>query len=148
MAGILLAITQPIRIGDSVTIEDETGRVDDLTLSYTYLDPGDGRLVVVPNEKVVTSIVFNRSTGDRSAPAPSSVWVPPGGRPRPARAALEAAEIRPSTSPRSRPTGSASRSTAARPGAHPDRRRGGGAARAAPTRRCARPASSAEPVGG
>ena len=27
LAGILLAISQPIRIGDSVTIEDETGRV-------------------------------------------------------------------------------------------------------------------------
>ena len=53
VAGILIAITQPIRIGDTVTIEDETGRVDDLTLSYTYIDPGDGRLVVVPNEKVV-----------------------------------------------------------------------------------------------
>ena len=48
----MIAITQPIRIGDTVTIEGETGRVDDLTLSYTYLDPGDGRLVVVPNEKV------------------------------------------------------------------------------------------------
>ena len=30
LAGILLAISQPIRIGDTVTIEDETGRVDDL----------------------------------------------------------------------------------------------------------------------
>ena len=93
MAGILLAITQPIRIGDSVTIEEETGRVDDLTLSYTYLDPGDGRLVVVPNEKVVTSIVFNRSTGDRSAPPVASVWVPPAADLGRARSALEAAEI-------------------------------------------------------
>ena len=50
LAGILLAITQPIRIGDTVTIDDETGRVDDLTLSYTFIDTGDGRLVIVPNE--------------------------------------------------------------------------------------------------
>src|SRR5262245_40427129 len=52
VSGILIAITQPIRIGDTVTIEGEMGRVDDLTLSYTYVHPGDGRLVVVPNEKV------------------------------------------------------------------------------------------------
>ena len=39
VAGILIAITQPIRIGDTVTIEGETGRVDDLTLSYTYSTP-------------------------------------------------------------------------------------------------------------
>src|SRR5206468_5816464 len=54
---------------------EDTGRVDDLTLSYTYIDPGDGRLMVVPNEKVATSIVFNHSTGDRTAPATVSVWV-------------------------------------------------------------------------
>src|SRR5690349_13596797 len=44
LAGILLAITQPIRIGDTITIDDHTGRVDDLTLSYTYIDTGDGKL--------------------------------------------------------------------------------------------------------
>ncbi len=77
VAGILIAITQPIRIGDTVTIGEDSGRVDDLTLSYTYIDPGDGRLMVVPNEKVVTSVLFNHSTGDRTAPATVSVWVPP-----------------------------------------------------------------------
>lgn len=93
MAGLLLAVTQPIRIGDSVSIEGEIGRVDDLTLSYTYVDTGDGRLMVVPNEKVVTSILFNRSTGDRNAPAAASVWLPPGADLRGARSALEAADI-------------------------------------------------------
>ena len=76
LAGILLAVSQPIRIGDSVTIEDETGRVDDLTLSHTFIDTGDGRLVIVPNETVVTNVVVNRSTGNLSAPVAVSVWVP------------------------------------------------------------------------
>jgi small-conductance mechanosensitive channel len=77
-AGVLLAITQPIRIGDRVTFEDTTGRVDDITLSYTYLDPGDGRLVVIPNESIVSGVVFNHSTGDRGAPIMASVWLPSG----------------------------------------------------------------------
>ena len=77
LAGILLAISQPIRIGDTVTIEDETGRVDDLTLSHTFIDTGDGRLVIVPNETVVTNVVVNRSTGNLNAPVVASVWVPP-----------------------------------------------------------------------
>ena len=77
LAGILLAISQPIRIGDTVTIEDETGRVDDLTLSYTFIDTGDGRLVIVPNETVVTNVVVNRSTGNLNAPVVASLWVPP-----------------------------------------------------------------------
>ena len=96
VAGIMIAVTQPIRIGDTVTIGDDTGRVDDLTLSYTYIDPGDGRLMVVPNERVVTTIVFNHSTGDRAAPATVSVWVPPAADLEQARGVLKpagAAEI-------------------------------------------------------
>ena len=77
LAGILLAISQPIRIGDTVTIEDETGRVDDLTLSHTFIDTDDGRLVIVQNETVVTNVVVNRSTGNLNAPVMASVWVPP-----------------------------------------------------------------------
>jgi len=93
LAGIMLAITQPIRIGDSVEIEDVSGRVDDMTLAHTFIDPGDGRLMVVPNEKVASSIIFNRSTGDRSAPASISVWVPPDADLEKARAALEDLEV-------------------------------------------------------
>jgi small-conductance mechanosensitive channel len=93
MAGLMIAITQPIRIGDSITINDVTGRVDDLTLSYTFIDTGDGRLMIVPNEEVVSSVVFNRSTGDRNAPAAASVWVPRGADLGEARKALEGAGI-------------------------------------------------------
>ena len=92
LAGIMLAIAQPIRIGDKVTIQDETGRVDDLTLSHTYVNTGDGRLVIVPNEVVVTTVVVNRSTGDLSAPAMASVWVPASADLEAARKALEPLE--------------------------------------------------------
>ena len=93
MAGLMIAITQPIRIGDSVTIDDVTGRVDDVTLSYTFVDTGDGRLMIVPNEHVVGTVVFNRSTGDRSAPTAASVWIPPAASLGTAREALEKAGI-------------------------------------------------------
>ena len=92
LAGIMLAFTQPIRIGDSITLDERTGRVDDLTLSYTYIDTGDGQLMIVPNEQVVTSVVFNRSTGDRNAPAAASVWLPPAADVEAARSALEPLE--------------------------------------------------------
>ena len=77
VAGVVLAISQPIRIGDRVTFEDATGRVDDISLTYTYIDPGDGRLVVVPNESIVSGTIENHSTGDRSAPIVVSAWVEP-----------------------------------------------------------------------
>src|SRR3954454_11123244 len=51
VAGILLAITQPIRIGDLVTFEGETGVVEDVRLTYTYVRADDGRRFVIPNER-------------------------------------------------------------------------------------------------
>ena len=96
LAGILLAISQPIRSGDSVTIEEETGRVQDLTLSHTFIDTGDGRMIIVPNETVVTSVVVNRSTGNLTAPVAVSLWVPPDadiGAARSALAPLEPSQI-------------------------------------------------------
>jgi small-conductance mechanosensitive channel len=93
LAGVMLAITQPIRIGDSIEIDDVAGRVDDVTLAHTFVDTGDGRLMVVPNEHVVSSVIFNRSTGDRTAPASASVWIPLGASLPAARRALEALEL-------------------------------------------------------
>ena len=91
VAGIMLSIAQPIRIGDRITFDDETGRVDDITLSYTYIDPGDGRLMVVPNENLASGVVFNHSTGDQSAPVAASVWLPADADLERARRALDSA---------------------------------------------------------
>jgi small-conductance mechanosensitive channel len=67
VAGIQIAISQPFRIGDTIDFEEKAGRVTDITLSYTYVDPGDGSSVVIPNQLLVEGIVHNRSTGDTQA---------------------------------------------------------------------------------
>ena len=67
IAGVLIAITQPIRIGDRVSFEDREGRVTDITLSYTYIDPGDGSHFVIPNQLLVEGVVHNHSTEDTQA---------------------------------------------------------------------------------
>ncbi|HWN72326.1 MAG TPA: mechanosensitive ion channel domain-containing protein, partial [Solirubrobacterales bacterium] len=64
IAGIQITVSQPIRIGDRITFEDREGRVTDITLSYTYLDPGDGSSIVIPNQLLVEGTVHNRSTAD------------------------------------------------------------------------------------
>lgn len=64
VAGILLAVSQPIRIGDRIAFEEVEGRVIDITLSYTYVDPGDTSTIVIPNQMLVEGIVHNLSTGD------------------------------------------------------------------------------------
>jgi small conductance mechanosensitive channel len=67
VAGVQLAISQPFRIGDRVSFEENDGRVTDITLSYTYVDPGDGTSIVIPNQLLVEGIVHNHSTDDTQA---------------------------------------------------------------------------------
>jgi small-conductance mechanosensitive channel len=59
IAGILLAITQPIRIGDLVQFEGETGVVEDVRLTYTYLRAEDNRRIIIPNERLASSTIEN-----------------------------------------------------------------------------------------
>jgi len=67
VAGVQLAVSQPIKIGDRICFEEETGRVVDITLSYTYVNPGDGTSVVIPNQMLVDGVVHNLSTEDTQA---------------------------------------------------------------------------------
>ena len=67
VAGVQLAVSQPIKIGDRICFEEVEGRVTDITLSYTYVDPGDGTAVVIPNQLLVEGIVHNLSTEDTQA---------------------------------------------------------------------------------
>jgi small-conductance mechanosensitive channel len=77
IAGILLAITQPIRIGDLVTFEGETGEVEDVKLTYTYIRLDDGRRLVVPNERLAQSSIQNHTVVDLRVQVEVSVWLPP-----------------------------------------------------------------------
>ena len=77
IAGILLAITQPIRIGDLVTFEEQTGTVEDMKLSYTYIRLDDGRRLIVPNERLAQSSVVNHTIFDPRVEVEVSVWLPP-----------------------------------------------------------------------
>ena len=67
VAGVQLAVSQPIKIGDRISFEEVNGRVIDITLSYTYVNPGDGTTVVIPNQMLVEGIVHNLSTADTQA---------------------------------------------------------------------------------
>jgi small-conductance mechanosensitive channel len=78
IAGILLAVSQPIRIGDLVTFEGETGEVEDVRLTYTYIRLDDGRRLVVPNERLAQSSVQNHTVVDPRVQVEVSAWLPLG----------------------------------------------------------------------
>ena len=78
IAGILLAITQPIRIGDLVTFEEETGVVEDVRLSYTYVRCADGRRLIIPNERLAQSTIENHTIVDPRLQIEVSIWLERG----------------------------------------------------------------------
>jgi small conductance mechanosensitive channel len=92
VAGVLLAITQPIRIGDLITFEDATGTVEDIRLTYTYVRTDDGTRIVIPNERLAQSTVQNHTILDAALKVDVSVWVAPGTDPIKALATLRGGE--------------------------------------------------------
>jgi small-conductance mechanosensitive channel len=88
VAGIMLAITQPLRVGDWVTFEGEYGVVEDVRLNYTILrTPGDVR-VVIPNERLAAGTLRNDTLGSERVALDVSVWLPPAADTERALAAL------------------------------------------------------------
>lgn len=77
VAGVLLAITQPIRIGDLVTFEEDTGVVEDVRLTYTWLRAEDGRRIIVPNERLASNTIENWTIVDPRVDVEVSLWLPP-----------------------------------------------------------------------
>lgn len=67
VAGVQLAVSQPIKIGDRISFDEVSGRVVDITLSYTYVNPGDGTAIVIPNQLLVEGVIHNLSTEDTQA---------------------------------------------------------------------------------
>lgn len=63
-SGVLLAFTQPVRLGDRITVQDFTGVVDEISLSYTALTTDEGRRIFVPNTTMVSTVIVNRSVDD------------------------------------------------------------------------------------
>ena len=62
-SGVLLAFTQPVRLGDRITVGEHTGVVRAISLSYTTLVTDDGPYVYVPNLMMVSTMLVNRSVG-------------------------------------------------------------------------------------
>jgi len=63
-SGLLVSFTQPLRLGDRITVGGETGFVEDMALIYTTLVTDDARRIFVPNTQLTTSMIVNRTIKD------------------------------------------------------------------------------------
>ena len=59
IAGIQMALTEPIRIGDLVVIDNEQGRVEDIRMSYVVIRTADERRLIVPTAKFLETTFQN-----------------------------------------------------------------------------------------
>ena len=111
---MVLAVTQPLRIGDLVTFEGETGTVEDVALTYTWLRTGSDARLIIPNERLAAGVLRNDSIRSPTVALEVSAWLAPDADETAALAAVRAArgDPRRRASPRSPTRASACRSRA------------------------------------
>jgi small-conductance mechanosensitive channel len=76
VAGLLIAISQPVRLGDRVTYDGEDGIVEEIGLTYTYIRTQDRTRLVVPNEKLASDTIRNSTIRGRETFAEITVQIP------------------------------------------------------------------------
>ena len=76
VAGLLIAITQPVRIGDRVLYSGEEGVVEEIGLTYTFIRTQDRARIVVPNEKLASDTIRNSTIRSRETFAEIHVQIP------------------------------------------------------------------------
>ena len=76
VAGVVIAFTQPLRLGDTVTVDDVQGVVEEIGLTYTFIKTADNERLVIPNEKLASDTILNSTIVSREKLAQVSIQVP------------------------------------------------------------------------
>ncbi len=76
VAGILIAITQPLRLGDEVEVQGTKGVVEEIGLTYTWIRTRSNDRFVVPNEKLASDTIVNSTIRSPETLAEVKVTVP------------------------------------------------------------------------
>src|SRR5256712_3418162 len=77
VAGVLIAFTQPIRLGDRIELESGgAGNVEEIGLTYTFIRTDDGARLVIPNEKLASDTIRNSTIVSREKVAEITLQVP------------------------------------------------------------------------
>ena len=76
VAGVLIAVSQPLRLGDEVEVEGTQGVVEEIGLTYTWIRTRDNDRLVVPNEKLASDTIRNSTIRSPETLAEASIDVP------------------------------------------------------------------------
>ncbi|MFH1821674.1 MAG: mechanosensitive ion channel family protein, partial [Methanobacteriota archaeon] len=75
MSGMLIAFSQPFRLGDAVVFKGDFGFIEDIKLMHTVIRTWDNRRLVVPNGLFQSEVVLNYTAKDSTMLAPVFVQV-------------------------------------------------------------------------
>jgi potassium efflux system protein len=64
VSGIILLFERPIRVGDTITLDDITGTVTDIRIRATTVTNGDCKELIVPNKALITGRLLNWTLSD------------------------------------------------------------------------------------
>ena len=76
VSGLVIAFTQPLRLGDLVTVDGVEGTVEEIGLTYTFIKTADNARLVIPNEKLASDTIRNSTIVSREKLAQVTVQVP------------------------------------------------------------------------
>jgi len=76
ISGIILAIERPIKLGDTVEINSVSGVVKDIGFRASQIRTWDGAEVIIPNGKLLSESLTNRTLSDRRRRITVDVRVP------------------------------------------------------------------------
>jgi small conductance mechanosensitive channel len=77
IAGLMIAFTQPVRLGDRIEVAGDAGTVEEIGLSYTFIRADDNSRLVIPNEKLASDTIRNSTIRSPATYAQVTVQVPP-----------------------------------------------------------------------
>jgi small conductance mechanosensitive channel len=76
VAGLLIAFTQPVRLGDEVEVDGTRGVVEEIGLIYTFVRTDNDDRLVIPNETLASDTIRNSTIRSREKVAEVTVQVP------------------------------------------------------------------------
>ncbi|UIP07075.1 mechanosensitive ion channel family protein [Erythrobacter sp. SDW2] len=89
IAGLQMALTEPLRIGDLVVIDGFSGRVEEIRMSYIIVRMWDERAVIVPTSRFLDNSFENWSRKNEKLTGPVMLHLDPIAEISPIRAEFE-----------------------------------------------------------
>jgi len=89
IAGLQIAITEPLRLGDMVVVDGHTGRVEEIHMAFIIVRTWDERAVVVPTAQILEQSFENWSRKSEILTGPVFLHLDPATEVAPIRAEVE-----------------------------------------------------------